>query len=91
MSKQPEFDFDGSSNEAPAAPPQDTVTTEMQVWTPAPSSWKEVPQARFLSWSDAEQNAYCAARDRDSADEAKDEESELFFLERSLSYGNPNG
>jgi hypothetical protein len=31
------------------------------------SIWREVLQARFLSWSPTMQLAYCAARDRDSA------------------------
>lgn len=31
------------------------------------SQWREVPQARFFSWSDKMQLAYCAARDEDAA------------------------
>jgi hypothetical protein len=50
------------------------------------SPWQEVPQARFLSWSDAMQRAYCAARDRDSAANSDSLEWCEFFLERAKGY-----
>lgn len=31
------------------------------------STWREAPQALFLSWSVARQLSYCAARDEDAA------------------------
>ena len=51
------------------------------------SSWQEVPQARFLSWSDAMQQAYCRARAVDSALYEEDPEWAEFFLARSKTYG----
>lgn len=50
------------------------------------SDWQEVPQARFLSWSDEMQRAYCAARDDDSAAHADDPWLEEFYLRRAIAY-----
>ena len=50
------------------------------------SEWQEVPQARFLSWTDAEQLAYCAARDRDSASHEDDPWWCAFYVERAQKY-----
>ncbi len=47
------------------------------------STWREVPAARFLSWSPAMQYAYCAARDRDSAEHAENDEWRQFYLRRA--------
>lgn len=48
--------------------------------------WREVPQARFDSWSREMQLAYCAARDYDSAAHADSLEWCEFFLARARSY-----
>lgn len=48
--------------------------------------WHEVPQSRFLSWSDAMQRAYCAARDRDAADDPENASMRTFYLERAAHY-----
>jgi hypothetical protein len=48
--------------------------------------WREAPQTLFLSWSEARQLAYCAARDEDAALDAMSDEEMEWFLERALSY-----
>lgn len=48
-------------------------------------SWQEVPQARFLSWSEERQLTYCAMRDEDSA-QVCEPEDEQFYLERAKGY-----
>jgi hypothetical protein len=53
------------------------------------SSWQEVPQARFLSWSKARQDEYCARRDEDSALYSGSPEWSAFYLERAASYRRP--
>lgn len=50
------------------------------------SSWREVPQERFLSWSPEMQYAYCAARDIDAASHADRLEDAEWYLERAKSY-----
>lgn len=51
------------------------------------STWCEVPQALYLSWSTARQLSYCAARDEDSAlDRDTTEEQALWYLQRAQSY-----
>ncbi len=50
------------------------------------NQWREVPQARYLSWSEGQQLAYNAARDRDSAEHANDDEWREFYLRRAESY-----
>ena len=52
----------------------------------ADQEWHEVPQARFLSWTDAERLAYCAARDTDSAASAEDDEWREFYQQRARMY-----
>ena len=46
--------------------PCDNPVKEGSASRQAQHLWQEVPQARFLSWSDARQRAYCALRDKDS-------------------------
>lgn len=48
--------------------------------------WDEVPQARFLSWSEKMQWAYCAARDQDAALRATSLEEFDWFMARSKMY-----
>ena len=48
------------------------------------STWREVPQARFLSWSPARQLAYCVARDEDAA--KHDAEWAEFYAARAVAY-----
>ena len=50
------------------------------------STWQEVPQALFESWSDARQLAYCALRDEDGALYANTLEEALWFQARGRSY-----
>jgi hypothetical protein len=50
------------------------------------SDWEEVPQARFDSWPEAMQLAYCAARDYDSAEHADDVATQKFYIERADLY-----
>lgn len=49
------------------------------------SEWREVPAARFLSWTLGEQLAYCAARDDDSARTATDLPAS-FYSDRADAY-----
>lgn len=51
-----------------------------------PSSWREVPQVVFDSWSHARQLAYCAARDDDAALYADGEEEAEWYRERARGY-----
>ncbi len=53
---------------------------------PARSTWREVPQARFLSWPPAMQAAYCRDRDLDSAEHAENEGWSQFYLRRANGY-----
>jgi hypothetical protein len=48
--------------------------------------WKEVPQARFLSWTPAEQLAYCAERDKDAAEHADHYDEAKWLLARAADY-----
>ena len=50
------------------------------------STWKEVPQARFLSWPLAQQLNYCAARDEDAALHEPSLHLALFHQERARMY-----
>mgnify|MGYP001615593439 CR=1 FL=1 len=50
------------------------------------SSWREVPQALFLSWSDAMQAAYCRDRDLGSSKCAENDEWQQFYLQRANGY-----
>ncbi len=51
------------------------------------STWREAPQALFLSWPLAMQLAYCAARDLDSAAHALSDGRREFYTKRASSYG----
>lgn len=53
---------------------------------PRRSTWREVPQATFLAWTDAQQRAYCAARDRDAARFADTSQERAWFLTRAEAY-----
>lgn len=50
------------------------------------STWHEVPQALFDSWSEARQLAYCAARDEDSAAQASTLEELNWYRDRANAY-----
>ncbi len=51
------------------------------------SVWQEIPQARFLSWSEEMQRAYCAARDDASALTAHERgEDPEFYRNRASVY-----
>ena len=51
-----------------------------------PSTWREVPAARFNSWSLLRQLAYCRDRDIDGALYAPTDEEALWFKARADSY-----
>jgi len=53
---------------------------------PERSTWTEVPQALFLSWSALRQWAYCRDRDFDSATFADSFEDAQFFIHRAEMY-----
>lgn len=53
---------------------------------PFDDEWQEVPQARFLSWSAAEQFAYCARRDESSALLADSPSEARWYLDRANAY-----
>lgn len=79
-SRQPTFDFDGDTTEVTCPSVHDAERL-------LPATWHEVPAARFLSWSDEMQRAYCAARDRDSALSAVGRgEDPAFYLRRAEFY-----
>lgn len=50
------------------------------------SKWREVPQALFMSWSEARQLSYCVARDEDAALYATTLEEARWYQERAKSY-----
>ena len=50
------------------------------------SEWREVPQARFLSWSSVMQSAYCRACDLDSAAHAENDAWRVFYVRRAEMY-----
>lgn len=79
MTDQPEFDFTPSVGGASCATGQVTPAQPL-------TEWHEVPQARFLSWPDAMQCAYCAARDENSALYADTDADYLFYKWRSQLY-----
>ena len=90
---QPLFDFSEEKHEEPqevspvlADEVQMQAVTASQAEEVTESTWREVPQARFLSWSHEQQMAYCAARDMDSALWADNEDTAMWFLERAESY-----
>jgi hypothetical protein len=96
-SDQPLFDFEAPAHPAPGVDPCRSETGVRRAGaeetcadpgkSPARSAWREVPQALFMSWSDAMQLKYCAARDRDSATTARLRgEDPEFYLRRAESY-----
>jgi hypothetical protein len=85
--KQDEFDFEGPEEKHGIQPVNRAVRCEFQVQILAGSTtWNEVPQALFLSWSPAMQQSYCAARDRDSAAHAENDWWRNFYLGRADMY-----
>lgn len=59
--------------------------------TPAPvlagrDGWQEVPQALFLSWSEARQLDYCARRDEDAAEHEDSDFWRKFYVNRAGDY-----
>lgn len=94
MSRQDEFAFDeplGDSGVAEARLGEHQVVAlafagSIPVSHPSVAEWREVPQARFLSWTRGEQMAYCAARDADSATHTDDEEWRQFYQQRAQDY-----
>lgn len=48
--------------------------------------WNEVPQAVFLSWSNARQWDHCWRRDLHAATHTDDADMQTFFLERATDY-----
>lgn len=53
---------------------------------PFDDEWQEVPQERFLSWTAAEQFAYCARRDESSALIADTSIEARWYLARADAY-----
>ena len=53
---------------------------------PVVDAWSEVPPARFLAWSNAEQLLYCAVRDEDSASHADTPEEAAWYRQRAADY-----
>lgn len=51
-----------------------------------PPAWREVPQALFLSWSEARQLDWCARRDEDAALREEREHHRQFYKERAEAY-----
>lgn len=79
MTDQPEFDFMPSVGGEPCSPGQ--VTPAQPLF-----EWHDVPQARFLSWSEKEQFRYCAARDEHSALYADTDADYMFYKWRAELY-----
>ena len=50
------------------------------------SDWREIPQPRFLSWTPAEQHAYCMARDLDATARSDTPEEAEFHRRRAHMY-----
>jgi hypothetical protein len=67
--------FDEPVEQAPAIEQEDEL-----------DDWDEVPQARFLSWSEAMQLHYCYRRDLDAALRAECSPNASFYLERAQRY-----
>jgi len=49
-------------------------------------AWREVPAARFMSWSKAAQLLYMARRDEIAAADCYSEHLKVFYLERARAY-----
>jgi hypothetical protein len=95
--KQPDFDFgteaalvEGISNVPLEGEPTSRRVKPVMAASAGSelplSTWKEVPQALFLSWPVRRQLAYCAARDEDAALHALSDEWRQFYLERAEYY-----
>ena len=71
---------------AGASEPDQRLLDEVQILGGLPT-WREVPAARFLSWSEAMQYAYCAARDENAMldDDVSDWWMD-FYAERAVAY-----
>jgi len=63
-----------------------TPTAAMAASAGSVVEWREVPAALFLSWSEARQLAYCAARDEDSARRADTEAEAVWYRSRAEAY-----
>ena len=53
---------------------------------PVVDVWSEVPPARFLAWSNAEQLLYCAVRDENAALHADTLEEAAWYRQRAAGY-----
>ena len=89
MSEQEKFNFgaklasvDGNKSEGESVSRR--FTPVMAVSTG--SEWHEVPQALFLSWSDARQRSYCAIRDEDALLSAESDAWIVFYGRRAERY-----
>jgi hypothetical protein len=82
----PSFDFDAPDADVTVSGRADAVEGANPLG--APSSWREVPAARYLSWPLAMQMAYCRDRDLDSAEHAENEEWQQFYLQRANGYND---
>lgn len=93
----PTFDFDAVDASTSAIPHSGgAVVDEVQVLREGPMThaapgvevecWREVPQARFLSWSPRMQAAYCRDRDLASSECAESEAWAQFYLRRANTY-----
>jgi hypothetical protein len=79
---QPEFDFGGEPcSQAGESPAIVTECSDLPY-----STWREVPQALFLSWSPAMQLAYCARRDEDAILSAESDWWVVFYGRRMEGY-----
>jgi hypothetical protein len=86
--EQPEFDFDSLVSDGMSGTDGCKPTGGGSSPQASESTWQEVPQARFLSWSVGEQLAYCAARDYDAAEHETDLEWCQFYFDRARMYQN---
>jgi hypothetical protein len=87
VSNQPEFDFDSPVSGGQPVTDASKPTGGGSSPQAGESIWREVPQARFLSWSPAMQASYCASRDLDSAESAHERgEDPEFYMRRAEAY-----
>jgi hypothetical protein len=89
LASQPLFDFDASLETPDPVEPDRALQPDLGGRSTGRSSqgtWREVPQARFLSWPPAMQMAYCRARDLDSAEHAENDAWWVFYVRRAESY-----
>lgn len=66
--------------------PDVPVVAEVIEPVPVQSIWNEVPQARFNSWPERMQLAYCIARDKDASIHCDTSEEAQWFLWRAAMY-----